>query len=167
LTFSQIKNYISSSVNTAPINLYQKTSLWLKNNTPENSVVFHTAWDAYPRLFYYNDHNYFLVGLDPSFLYLADKNLYYLWRNISEKSIACSVPTDIIDLKNLSNSKCLPKQQTPQNIAQAIKTQFHSEYIWTNNYFIYQDFKKFLEANPEYFKKMTETDDSSIFKIIK
>ncbi|MBU1130544.1 hypothetical protein KJ840_00200 [Patescibacteria group bacterium] len=165
LIFLPVKKAYLGYKNACPISRYQQTAEWLENNTPEKSIVFHTAWDAFPRLFFHNHHNYYIVGLDPTFMYLYDKNLYWLWRNITEKSIACNAPADLIDLDDLTASGCMAEQRQPAMIAQTIKTQFNSEYIWINDYFIYQDFKKFLEASPEFFEKKIETDDSSVFKI--
>lgn len=167
LIFTPVKQLLSSFKYAYPVNRYQETAEWLKNNTPAKSIVFHASWDSFPRLFFYNDHNYYIVGLDPTFMYLYNKNLYWLWRNITEKTIACTAPINKVDLADLSDSGCTADQQTPLFIAQTIKSQFNSEYIWINDYCYYQDFKKFLEKNPEYFEKKIETADSSVFRIIK
>ena len=60
----------------------QEPSLWLKNNTPEGSLVFHASWGDWPMLFYHNTHNTYINGLDPTFFYLKDKNLYEEWKDI-------------------------------------------------------------------------------------
>jgi len=62
--------------------LREGVSQWLKNNTPPRSIVFHNHWDEFPILFYYNSHNYYLVGLDPTFMYEYNKDLYWEWYNI-------------------------------------------------------------------------------------
>ena len=67
----------------APFTRFQKVSQWLSQNTPEHSIIFHDNWDSSPYLFYYNTHNYYLVGLDPTFMYLANQNLYWSWVNIT------------------------------------------------------------------------------------
>lgn len=46
--------------------LYAGASTWLEENTPAGSLVFQTDWDDFPRLFFYNTHNTYLVGLDPT-----------------------------------------------------------------------------------------------------
>ena len=33
--------------------------------------------------FYYNSHNYYIVGLDPTFMYNYNKDLYWKWVNIT------------------------------------------------------------------------------------
>jgi hypothetical protein len=62
-----------------PYDLYAGASLWLEENTPAGSRVFQTDWDDFPRLFYYNTHNTYLIGLDPTYMQLYDPELYDLW----------------------------------------------------------------------------------------
>jgi hypothetical protein len=65
--------------NSKPYDLYSDASAWLAENTPANSGVFQTDWDDFPRLFYYNTHNTYLIGLDPTYMQLYDPALYDLW----------------------------------------------------------------------------------------
>jgi hypothetical protein len=60
----------------------EKASQWLVANTPQGSIVFNNNWDEFPSLFYYNAHNYYIVGLDPTFMYDYNKDLYWEWYNI-------------------------------------------------------------------------------------
>lgn len=66
-----------------PYDLYQDAASWLENNTPADSLVFQTDWDDFPRLFFYNTHNAYLAGLDPTYLQLSDPGLYNLWVDIT------------------------------------------------------------------------------------
>jgi hypothetical protein len=66
-----------------PNNLYAGASLWLVQNTPAGERVFQTDWDDFPRLFFYNTHNTYLVGLDPTYMQLYDARLYDAWVNIT------------------------------------------------------------------------------------
>jgi hypothetical protein len=56
---------------------------WLAHNSPKDSIVFHSDWDEFPILFYHNDHNYYIVGLDPTFMYNYNQELYWQWVNIT------------------------------------------------------------------------------------
>lgn len=87
---------------------YQKASEWLKNNTPKNSVVFNTDWDDFPFLFYYNSHNYYLTGLDPTFMYKKDKARYWQYVNVT-----------------------LGKE--PFNLKSPIKDNFRADYVFLDN----------------------------------
>ena len=48
---------------------------WLRAHTPAGSVVFLSDWGQFPVYFYFNDHNYYLDGLDPTFTYLKDPRI--------------------------------------------------------------------------------------------
>ncbi|MBI5298654.1 MAG: hypothetical protein HY869_24540 [Chloroflexi bacterium] len=67
-----------------PYYLYAGASAWLAENTAEGERVFQTDWDDFPRLFYYNTHNTYLIGLDPTYMQLYDAEMYDLWVNITQ-----------------------------------------------------------------------------------
>ena len=62
-----------------PYNLYADASAWLEENSAAGDRVFQTDWDDFPRLFYYNTHNTYLAGLDPTYMQLYDQETYDLW----------------------------------------------------------------------------------------
>jgi hypothetical protein len=74
----------ASLESSAPYTLYQGSSAWLEANTPAGTRVFQTDWDDFPRLFHYNTHNTYLVGLDPTYMQLYDAELYDLWVDITQ-----------------------------------------------------------------------------------
>ena len=60
----------------------QNASQWLKEKTPFRSLVFHSDWSDFPMLFFHNDRNTYIAGLDPTFFYLFDSKLYQKWDKI-------------------------------------------------------------------------------------
>ncbi len=70
-----------------PFDLYAGASHWLEQNTPAGALVFQTDWDDFPRLFFYNTHNTYLVGLDPTYMQLYDAGLYDLWVDITRGKV--------------------------------------------------------------------------------
>ena len=70
-----------------PFDLYAGASHYLEKNTPAGSRVFQTDWDDFPRLFYYNTHNTYLIGLDPTYMQLYDPDLYDLWVLITQGDV--------------------------------------------------------------------------------
>jgi hypothetical protein len=70
-----------------PYDLYAGASFWLSANTPAGSRVFQTDWDDFPRLFFYNTHNTYLAGLDPTYLQLYDAALYESWVEITQGDV--------------------------------------------------------------------------------
>ncbi|MCK6539061.1 MAG: hypothetical protein L6Q26_03295, partial [Anaerolineales bacterium] len=73
--------------NSKPYNLYAGASHWLEENTPAGSRIFQTDWDDFPRLFYYNTRNTYLIGLDPTYMQLYDPDLYDLWTLITQGEV--------------------------------------------------------------------------------
>ena len=67
--------------------LYADSSAWLEKNTPAGARVFQTDWDDFPRLFFYNTHNTYLIGLDPTYMQLYDQDLYDLWVKITQGNL--------------------------------------------------------------------------------
>jgi hypothetical protein len=74
-----VRDARSSLEGSQPASLYAGAAAWLQNNTPAGARVFQTDWDDFPRLFYYNTHNTYLVGLDPTYMQLFDAALYDRW----------------------------------------------------------------------------------------
>jgi len=83
----QIPGYLIGAKNDIlkgwPLNHYQDSAVWLKENAPPNSVVFNADWDDFPFLFYYNDQNYYLTGLDPTFMYGQNPARYWEYVNVT------------------------------------------------------------------------------------
>ncbi|MCK7519460.1 MAG: hypothetical protein MZV64_17870 [Ignavibacteriales bacterium] len=88
-----------------PYDLYADASQWLEANTPPGSRVFQTDWDDFPRLFYYNTHNTYLIGLDPTYMQLYDPELYDLWVLITQGK--ADNPSQFI-AANSARSMCIP-----------------------------------------------------------
>lgn len=68
-------------------NYLQGASTWLAQNTPDKSLVYHTGWSDFPMLFFHNDHNTYIVGLDPTFFYRYNPELYKKWYAINRGEI--------------------------------------------------------------------------------
>jgi hypothetical protein len=81
--YSALSSTLELIRSSKPSDLYQDAALWLQDNTPEGELVFQTDWDDFPRLFFYNTHNYYLAGLDPTYFQQYDPDLYDLWVEIT------------------------------------------------------------------------------------
>ena len=77
-----------------PYDLYAGASAWLEENTEAGTRIFQTDWDDFPRLFFYNTHNTYLVGLDPTYMQLYDADLYDLWVEITQGDV--EAPSELI-----------------------------------------------------------------------
>lgn len=80
---------------------YKEAALWMKEHIPSKETVFHSDWDEFPQLFYYNPNNYYLVCLDPIFMYAHDPELWLKWRKI----VMGESRNPQLDIKNLFNAR--------------------------------------------------------------
>lgn len=86
---------------------YKGASEWIAENVPKGSVIFNTDWDDFPMLFYYNPDYAYVVGLDPTYLYDRNPELWRLYERIT-----------------------LGRDRNP---APSIRDRFGAEYVFTDN----------------------------------
>jgi hypothetical protein len=78
---AQVRSYYSSA---QPDTLYLAAAQWLVANSTQGEIVFNTQWDQFPQLFYWDKKNYYIIGMDPTFMYLHSPDLYGKWRLVSD-----------------------------------------------------------------------------------
>ncbi len=84
LTLDQARRAVAGA---QPAGRYAEAALWLAENSPAGSLVFQTDWDDFPRLFFYNSHNVYTAGLDPTYLELQDEALFAEWVRITRGEV--------------------------------------------------------------------------------
>jgi hypothetical protein len=89
-----------------PYQTYADASAWLTANSPAGSMVFQTDWDDFPRLFFYNTHNTYLIGLDPTYMAIYNPDLYSHWVDVTRGKV--------------------------EQIAETARTDFGASYIFTD-----------------------------------
>lgn len=65
------------------VNKYKAASEWLAVNGTPYTKVLHSDWDDFPSLFYYDSNHAYMAGLDPTFMYRYNQDLYWMWVNIT------------------------------------------------------------------------------------
>jgi hypothetical protein len=73
---SQVVSKTRMAETTINMHQYEACADWLYDNTEEGTIVL-SQWDTFAPLFFYNTKNYYVNGLDPTFLYFYDPGLYY------------------------------------------------------------------------------------------
>ena len=122
--------------NGLPLTHYQKASQYLKENSPQNSLVFNADWDDFPALFYYNDHNYYLIGLDPTFMYEQSPARYQQYVEVT-----------------LGVSR--------QNLGKVIHEQFKADYVFLDNN--HRALEQILNDNAD-FKLVYKGEEGKVYK---
>lgn len=67
----------------------------LKLISSPGDIVVHSDWDEFPMLFYYNSENFYIAGLDPTFLYRKDPERHRNWVDITTGAFSGD-PTEVI-----------------------------------------------------------------------
>ncbi|MDD3102077.1 MAG: hypothetical protein PHE59_02945 [Patescibacteria group bacterium] len=138
-------NYIDQSIyqlrrselDDPSINHLQRASGWLKQNSQPQEIVFQSNWDIFPQLFYFNNQNYYINGLDQTFMYEKDKDLYKIWLNL------------------------VSGRADPQTAAQIIKEKFHASYILLDKQD--KEFANLLKKSK--LEKTYEDDEAIIYRV--
>lgn len=143
---------------------YREGALWLENNTPVKSIVFQSNWDSFPALFFYNTHNYYLLGLDPPVMYQYDPDLYWRWQNLTLCGLVSTNPKICAAfLRSEKDLERFQKLTPPQEIYDFIKGDLRAEYIFADRE--YARFLKRLREAPDLFQEQYSDSLVVIFKL--
>jgi len=144
------KNFISGAKLRSA---FQEPAVWLKENTNEGDIVFHLSWSQFPMLFFWNQRNYYINGMDPIFLYAYDPRLYWKVFYMFNKDMA-GLTCGFIN--------CGPDQI--ETVHSVLLNDFKANYIFvrkTTN----PRFREYLEFDEGRFKKVYEEGFSVIYKV--
>jgi hypothetical protein len=72
---------------SSPLDRYGAAASWMARHSRTGDLVFQTDWDDFPRLFFYDTTNAYVLGLDPTYLQLADELLYDDWVAITRGEV--------------------------------------------------------------------------------
>lgn len=111
---------------------------WIAQHGQPGDIVFHTDWDEFPQLWYHNDSQYYIVGLDPTFMYLYNPELYGRYEQIT--------------LGHIGN-----------HVAEQIKSQFGARYVFVNRQ-QNQEFWQFLQGDPAAVLQYQDTE-AAVFEL--
>ncbi|OGY43657.1 MAG: hypothetical protein A3B89_04445 [Candidatus Buchananbacteria bacterium RIFCSPHIGHO2_02_FULL_40_13] len=119
-------------------NYLKSASEYLLANSQPGDIVFQSDWDEFPILFYHNSRNYYIVGLDPTFMYLKNPDLYNKWADIT-------------------------RGQRAEDIYGIIKNDFRAKYVIAT-----LDHKELIANldNNFYFAKVYSDNEAVIYKVL-
>jgi hypothetical protein len=78
----------SNAIDNHPWNTFKEPAELIAANSEAGDRIFQTDWDDFPELFFFNSYNTYMIGLDPTYMYLQNPNLYLLWRSIGRGEVA-------------------------------------------------------------------------------
>lgn len=151
--YTPYKNNISLKENAIEPNKFKEASLWLKDNSQTGDIVFNVRWSDFPMLFYWNQKNYYIGGMDPIFQYSYNPSLYWEFHYISADEVT----------KNTCPATACTKEMLVDTYS-ILKNDFKAKYVFLekqrNPLFYY-----YLENTPQYYKKEKDTISEAVYLI--
>jgi hypothetical protein len=117
----------------------KKTAEFVRSATAPGEIVFDGSWDYFPQLWYWNDENRYISGLDPRFLAAKNADLALKYQDLDVKKEST---------KDLFSA-------FPSRIIVMIKQKYRKEALDA------------LEADTMHFKKRYEDQSSAVFEMVK
>ncbi len=141
-------------------NAFKESSLWLKENSNSGDIVFNVHWDNFPSLFFWNQKNYYINGMDPIFEYAFNKQLY--WEHYYLDIDGMAIKNNIGYTCTSIRSECSDDNMV--EVYNALKNDFKAKYIFvepSRN----PKLSQYLEFDKR-FKNVFKTKDESIFTFL-
>ncbi|MBI3046392.1 MAG: hypothetical protein HYY86_02555 [Candidatus Harrisonbacteria bacterium] len=115
-TLSQ--NGISMARNASPPDYLREAAEWLRNHSNSGDIVFNTHWDNFSPLFFWNQTNYYIGGMDPIFQYAYNSELYWKFHHISADEFG-----------DLTCGAIICDKSNVQDIYSVLKKDFQVKYV--------------------------------------
>ena len=174
LSFISVYNLVSANFDAphSPAK-FKESALWLKENTNKKDIVFYLNWGYFSFLFFWNQDNYYINGMDPVFLLKYDKKLYWKLYNMAVNE------NDKIQYWKLGNATVNeaagltcdrdPRQCGPESVEavpDVLRNDFHASYVFVEKN--KQKFSSYLQEDNKNFKKVyeNEKENTIIFKVL-
>ena len=129
-----VRNYFKEGFSPSS---YKDAAMAIRILGEPGDIVFHSDWDDFPLLFYWNREQYYLAGLDPTFFYEYDPIRYSFWREATAGSYGG-------DLHSL------------------IKDDFGAKFVFTDHK--HKKLQKTLRADSR-FELMHDDADGSVYRV--
>lgn len=144
---------------------YEKSADWLKKNTREKEIIFNTNWSSFPPLFFYDDWNYYIVGIEPKSFYRYNEELYWLWHNISYNGIICNDRDCSQEINQMLEGKSDKETgeiyiKNAKSILPVIKERFKSRYIFFDENTL---LKKELDKDSEDYSLVYNDEENGVY----
>ncbi len=79
--FQHVYDYLQGGEET---HRFEEVAQQIYTHSQPGDIVINTQWDQFPQLFYWNSKSYYPIGLDPTFMYIYNADLYWDLRKIAD-----------------------------------------------------------------------------------
>jgi len=120
---------------SSPYDRFAGAAGWLQKNTPPGTLVFQTDWDDFTWLYFYNTHNRYTAGLDPTYMQTYNAGLYEEWRAITRgwvknpaRLIATKFKSGYV-VTDLGHNEFLAVAQADPDLQQVYRDQYAAVFL--------------------------------------
>ncbi|MFA6050809.1 MAG: hypothetical protein WC761_06495 [Candidatus Paceibacterota bacterium] len=147
---------------------FKSVGEWLNKNAPKDSVIFNASWNWFPQLYYHSPDFYYIAGLEPRFLYVYDKALYWKWAHITHDGYVCITEKcpemkAAYDFAKKNGNEKKWYREEGEKVAEVVQTDFQSSYIVTSKGMI--DFNALMDGSERFEKVHESTTSFMIYRI--
>lgn len=153
LVYTPWRNSISLEERAISPNKFKEAALWLKENSQPGDIVFNVRWSDFPMLFYWNQKNYYIGGMDPIFQYSYDQKLYWKFHYLSADQVT----------KNTCGAPACTAAMLEDTYT-VLKNDFKAKYVFLEkqrNPLVYY----YLESAPNHYAKKLDTKSEAVYLI--
>lgn len=150
--YSGIKGINALQKNGYPQNHLKEAGLWLKANSNPGDIVFNLHWPDFSPLFFWNQTNYYIGGLDPIFQYSYNPSLYWKFHYLS---------ADQVTSKTCGYDACTTAML--EDTYEVLRRDFNAKYVLLNKR-RNPGVNLFLEKDSRFEKKL-DTEKETIYAI--
>ena len=116
--YSSYRNSMSMREIAFPPDKLKEVAFWLKDNSAFGDVIFNIHWSHFSPLFFWNQKNYYVGGLDPIFQYSYNESLYWKFHYLS---------ADIVTKKTCGYIEC--SRDMLEDTYEVLKQDFNAKYL--------------------------------------
>lgn len=147
------KLYRYSTSDNDQAKTFRPAADYLLKNSPTAAIVLNLPWSSFDGMFYLNEKNYYVAGLNPLFLYHYDQKTYWVWWHLENDQLLTCPQEDC---------SSLPPDQasTPYQAAAEI---FSAEYLLIKNSG-FPKLKAYLDNNPN-FSPAVQTSQITLYLV--
>jgi len=150
-SFYSIYKTAASLMNSAyPPERHKEAALWLKDNSNPGDIVFNVSWSRFSELFFWNQQNYYVGGLDPIFQYAYNPSLYWKYHYLA---------TGLLTDRTCGADACT--EEMLEDTYEVLKRDFDAKYVFLSKE-LKPELNQYLESDSR-FKKTFDNGSETIF----
>jgi hypothetical protein len=98
----------------------REAAQWLEQNTRAGDIVFHVEWEKFAPLFFWNQHNYYINGMDPIFEYAYDEKLSSKHQSLYLDHVSSELGRTMLSVSPTA---------APEDVHTVLRSDFHASAI--------------------------------------